>query len=463
MKHSLLLFAVLCVSAGCKPPSPIAPTHKVEKISYFKFQQGKQSAEPYKYRFTYFFDNGLPHRWLELDSLGKVQIDYIYAYDEQFNMTQASYREPGEEDYSIERFVPNQDSSQVTVEWLDSAGNVYYKMVEELNASGQVYKAAFIGDKLHGYDTTYYNEYDLPSRIYFTNTQGKILNDRSFEYDSINPEGAWIARRLLRADTIQEVQKKALGWKAVFNTASPKFYEGVISTAELGENVMSMNRNEDLLFFTAGNDWINQQGYLAQKQGGIFTLPQQISFAESLYNGALSPAGDQILYCVRGEEKTEIFLSKRKFDAWSEPINLSATSGLYGGYFSWLTEDEIYFYQNKNGGDIYKARLTEKELVDVEAIAEINTPANEFSPFIDPAENFIIFTRYDEHDPEQRGFFISRKQDQQTKGKWSTAEKIRALSYGWGAFISRDKETFFYTNGEDILSLPTAHLGISLD
>ena len=121
----------------------------------------------------------------------------------------------------------------------------------------------------------------------------------------------------------------------------------------------------------------------------------------------------------------------------------------------------MYFYQQTNGGDIYQARLKGEELVNVQAITEINTPANEFSPFIDPAQNFIIFTRYDEHNPEQRGFFISRKQNQE--GKWSKAEKIQALPYGWGAFISQDKETFFYTNGEDILSLPTAHLGISLD
>ncbi|MEM8888927.1 MAG: hypothetical protein AAGD28_13170, partial [Bacteroidota bacterium] len=344
MKFPILLLLFIPLFSSCKPAPSIPEKHTFEKISYFKFQEGEQSLEPYKYRLSYFFENGLPHRWLELDSLGKIQIDYIYEYDEQLNMTQAKYREPGEEEYSIERFIPNEDSTQVTVEWLDSAGNVYYKMVEELNTAGQVYKAAFIGDKLHGYDTTFYNDAGLPSRIYFTNTKGKTLNDRSFIYDSINPEGIWMERQLQRADTIQEVQKKELWSSVIPHKLSTKFYEGIISTGEMDENVMSMSRNEDILFFTAGNDWEKQKGYLAEKKDGIFILPQQVSFTDTLYNGAISPSGNQIIYCVRGDQQTEIFLTKRKLDSWSAPTNLSITSGLYGGYFSWLSEEEIYFY-----------------------------------------------------------------------------------------------------------------------
>ena len=142
------------------------------------------TTKPFQYRLTYYYEDGVPHRWMELDSLGRVTTDYIYEYDSNWKQTGARYREESAVDFSIEKVRFENDSTKIT-EWIDSIGQVYYRMIDNLNKDKKTYRAAFIGDKLHGYDSTFYTKEGFEKRIFFTNTKGKVFNDRIFKYDSI--------------------------------------------------------------------------------------------------------------------------------------------------------------------------------------------------------------------------------------------------------------------------------------
>ena len=118
MRNKLLILCMMLgFSYSCqKEEAPSTPQQLTfEKINYYAFPKGSD-AVPFQYRLTYYYDNGLPHRWLETDSLGRVMTDYIYEYDANWLHVGARYREEGESEFSIERVHYSNDSTKVT-EW----------------------------------------------------------------------------------------------------------------------------------------------------------------------------------------------------------------------------------------------------------------------------------------------------------------------------------------------------------
>ena len=242
-----------------------------------------------------------------------------------------------------------------------------------------------------------------------------------------------------------------LSAQPIFNSQPEKYLLGLISSDEWDENCLSFNRKGDLIFFTRGNEWDKQLGFLASKKKEEFTEPVQLFTLDTIYNGAISPSGKRILYCKRLEEQTEIWLVERSAGGWGDPVNLTASSGIAGGYFNWYNESEIYFYTPENEGDLVMGRLKNGTLSIVDRLDALNTKkGTEFSPYIDRKKAFIVFTRYLEGDKDQQGFFISRNEGTKRNPVWAPPEKISELPYGWGAFISRSSEYFYFTDGVDI-------------
>ena len=108
------------------------PQAQFESITYFKVNGGLKDALPYKFRYTYYYDNGHPYRYTIVDSSNQVLTDYFYYYDAHWKLTEARYKEEGESEYSIEKFAFNQDNTTKTTTWIDSTGSIYYTMVENL-------------------------------------------------------------------------------------------------------------------------------------------------------------------------------------------------------------------------------------------------------------------------------------------------------------------------------------------
>ena len=465
-----LIVVLLLTVMGCQNQETVktaAPKQlQYEIINYYKVLGSDTATLPHRYRITYYFDDGLLHRWMELDSSRQLLTDYIAQYDEKWVQTGAVYveLEPGEPfdgKYERERVRFSGDTLKTT-EWLDSAGNVYYSMVEDLNPQGKPLRAAFIGDQLHGYDTAYYTKEGFEQRIFFTNIRGKVFNDRSFQYLSLNDNGDWVQRLKIMDDTVREVQKRALFYHGEVPGSSKLFLEGVISRADQDQNSLSFSADEKVLFYTQGKDWENQLPYISQKVKGLFTAAQRIGLMDTVYNGAISPSGNRIIYCKRLADKTEIYLINKVNGEWNTPLNLSQNSGMQGGYFNWFSEEEIYFYTPDGNGDLVSAKLIQNQLTELQPLTELNTDATEFSPFIDREKQFLIFTRYQEGDEAQQGFFISYNQGNVDNPKWAPAKKIESLPYGWGAFISANGQTFHYTDGSNIFALPLSALDITI-
>ena len=463
MRSSSLLFCLaLAMLSSCQKETPeIEDTTQLafEKISYYKYPV-EATSQPYKYRVEYYFDNGKPHRWLELDSAGKMTTDYVYTYDDNWKHIGARYREDGTKEFSIEQVSFRNDSTMVT-EWLDSLGNVYYTMIDNLNKMGKTYRAEFIGDKTHGFDSTFYTDEGFQKRIFFSSTNGMVYNDRSFVYDSVNANGDWVTRKKIMGDTLQELQKRETYYNNLFTSANNRFYEGIISSGEWSENVISFTEDESKIFLTRTLDWEHQIAYMAEKNNGIYPEMTVFRDLDTIYNGAISPSGDKFIYSVRDGETTTIHLLSKDNSQWTKPINLSAASGLEGGYFYWMSETEICFQTKINNGDLVFAELKDNVLSVTDSLSGVNTKkGTEFSPYVAENKAFIIYTRYIDGHTNNQGFVISYSSGTAEEPAWNKPFKLDMLPYGWSANIINNNQQFIYTDGDDIYTVPLETLNL---
>ncbi|MEM6320278.1 MAG: hypothetical protein AAF960_21595, partial [Bacteroidota bacterium] len=210
-------------------------------------------------------------------------------------------------------------------------------------------------------------------------------------------------------------------------------------------------------------DWEKQLPFLSTKWNGSYTLAEPLLALDTIYNGAISPSGNQIICSVKKANKQEIILFKRA-NNWSKPVNLTQTSNIQGGYFYWQNEEELYFYIPENNGDIVKGRLQGNRLFITNRLASLNTPnGTEFSTWLNEQNTMIIFTRYLEDDHTEQGFFVSFQLNQSDNDKWSKPQRLTSLPYGWNPYITKDSKQFLYTDGQDIISVPTKVLYLEIE
>lgn len=461
LKGFRIKFGLICLISvlfsSCKDRLPITTGSqdsvlRFEKILFYTYLESQVSVTPFKTRLTYYFDNGYPHRWIEMDSTGTTLIDYIYEYDAQWKETGALYKEPEEINYSKEIITFKNDSTKLT-EWPDSTGIVYYTMIDDLNRKGKTYRATFIGDTIDGRDSTFYTKEGFEKRIFFTNNKGKIFNDRTYVYNNINEFGDWVVRKKIMDDTIREIHYRELNYTDDFTSKNGIYYEGLISDAIQDENVISFSKNEEYVFFTRAKDWQHQTGYIAKKKNGLYTVPEIVPGLDTIYNGAISPNGNCILFATRNDNHEDIWLIEKKENTWSDPIQLSADSTILGGYFHWFNEEEIYFYIPENKGDIVKGSIKQDQINIADSLSILNTlEGTEFSPFMDQDKRYLIFTRYKEGDATQQGFFSSKNAGTLEEPCWIYPTKIQDLPYGWNAYILPTKNVILYSDGRNFYS-----------
>jgi len=328
-------------------------------------------------------------------------------------------------------------------------------MVDNLNADGKTIAATFIGDTIHGRDSTFYTDEGWQRRIFFTNNKGKILNDRSYEYDSIT-DNEWVRRKKIMGDTIQEVHYRS--WLKEGEIGAGKYYPGIISSGEADENYISFTADGRYAFFTRTKDWTHQAGFLVQRKFGHWQTPEFIPVLDTIYNGAISPDGNRIIYCTNTGDENPAWIIQQQAGHWGNPTSL----GISAGYFHWVSDTEIAYYVHDNKGDLASSTLIGTTLNPNTDLSFFNTPDTEFSPYLDPDKRFVIFTRYVEGDESQQGLFISRNTGTVSNIQWEKPVKLN-LPYGWGARVIGNLEALIYSDGKDLYQVPWKILDLPFD
>jgi len=275
--------------------------------------------------------------------------------------------------------------------------------------------------------------------------------------------------------SLQAQTKKISYENSYFNQQPPidtakLFSPGVISN-EFGNRDMAISRDGNEIFYTMQHvrGLISVVMY-TKKTNGNWSIPEVASFG-GIYNDlepAFSPDGTKLFFVsnrtLNNEPKTkdyDIWFVTKSNGEWVQPQNIGAPVN--------SEKDEFYPSITRNG-DIYFTRAVEGREEDIlfckflngkyeaaEALPNaINSVNDEFNAFIDPDEQFIVFSIYGRKDDNGGGdLYISRKNE---RGEWLQAVNLgttinsKALDYC--PCITPDKKYFFFTSNRHTIKIP---------
>jgi WD40-like Beta Propeller Repeat len=243
------------------------------------------------------------------------------------------------------------------------------------------------------------------------------------------------------------------------------FAKGVLSDG-LSNRDFTMSPSGDEIFFT-----LQQPRFVSSiilhlvKKYGKWGRPEVAPFSGRFRDleASFSPDGQFVFFS--SDRPGNSATTKKNFDIWrvkklpsgkwGEPENMGSivNSDKNEFYPSAARNGNLYFTveadYGKGSEDIVVCRLTNDGYTKPESLPEdINTKYDEFNAFVDPDEQFIIFSSYGRPDDLGGGdLYISHKDD---KGKWQPVKHLPApvnsASLDYCPFVTPDKKYLIFTS-----------------
>jgi WD40-like Beta Propeller Repeat len=152
----------------------------------------------------------------------------------------------------------------------------------------------------------------------------------------------------------------------------------------------------------------------------------------------------------------DIWKTDRVGTDWGKPVHLGpAINSPTDEYYPTLTDGGIlYFGSARSGGagssDIYRSVPVNGNFVTVENIGTvINTPNNEYEPFIAPDESYLIFMATIPPGLRNAGLFISYHKGDTWSAPEMINDDVNSPAIDWGAKITRDKKYLIFGSTRD--------------
>lgn len=259
-----------------------------------------------------------------------------------------------------------------------------------------------------------------------------------------------------------------------FNLSSPPidltlFGTGFVSTA-INERDFAISPDGTEIYFTVSTPKSTFQTIVfCKKIKGEWTKPGVASFAGSysdlepafsadgktLYFASNRPlSGDQI-------KDFDIWKVTKQGDTWSEPTNLGNVINTTTDEFypSVARNGNLYFTATYKGGpgreDIYQSVFKDNIYQKPMPLdTAVNSKFYEFNAFVDPDEQYIIFTSYGRKDDTGGGdLYMSKKNE---KGQWTPAVNLKSINskqLDYCPYVSPDGKSLFITSDRHNLPL----------
>jgi Tol biopolymer transport system component len=237
--------------------------------------------------------------------------------------------------------------------------------------------------------------------------------------------------------------------------------------------------NRDMAISPDGNEIFYTMQYLrglisvimcTKEANGKWSSPEVASFS-GIYNDlepAFSPDGTKLFFVsnrgLNNEGKIkdyDIWFVTKENGEWTEAKNVGApvNSEKDEFYPSITKRGDIYFTRAVEGReeDILFCRFLNGNYSVAEALPDaINSVNDEFNAFVDPDEQFIVFSVYGRKDDNGGGdLYISKKNE---KGEWMQAVNsgttINSKSLDYCPYITPDKKYFFFTSNRHAIKIP---------
>ena len=155
---------------------------------------------------------------------------------------------------------------------------------------------------------------------------------------------------------------------------------------------------------------------------------------------------------------------------WTEPEPLASLNSNGNDFHGSVAGDaSVFFASDRDGGmgrsDLYRAELGIDGYDVTHLSARVNSEYSESDVFVDPAMRYLIFSRTD--DPAGFGgddLWISFKDGEDWGEPVNLGAEVNSAEYEYGAWVSRDGLTLYFTShrdgNADIRAVQLADLGI---
>ena len=252
---------------------------------------------------------------------------------------------------------------------------------------------------------------------------------------------------------------------------NPVLFAPNIISDEFGNRDMAISPKGDELFYTLQyrGGFVFSTIMYSKKVNGKWTVPEVAPFCGQ-YNDlepAFSDDGNTLYFSssrpVSGTEQKDydIWTIKKETGVWANPQNMESpvNTALDEYYASVAKNGDIYFTRAVDGReeDIMKCAFEKGKYSDAIALSDsVNSTGDEFNAFVDPGEQYIIFTGYKRKGNIGSGdLFISYKNK---NGEWGEAKnmgnKINGPGLTYCPYITPDKKYFFFTTSRGIFKTP---------
>jgi len=244
--------------------------------------------------------------------------------------------------------------------------------------------------------------------------------------------------------------------------------EGFISTP-MNERDFALSPDGTEIYYTISTPQSSFQTIVCirKNKNGKWSNPEVVSFAGKFSDlePALSADGKKLYFAsnrpVVGNKPKDfdIWIVERNGNTWGEPQNAGVVVNTESDEFypSITKSGNLYFTAQYKEGvgreDIFLAAWKNDHFEKPVALdTAINSKGFEFNAFVDPDEQFILFTGYGRKDDAGRGdLYMSFKE---AGGKWLPAKNLTFLNSArldYCPYVSTDKKILFFISERAIL------------
>jgi len=241
------------------------------------------------------------------------------------------------------------------------------------------------------------------------------------------------------------------------------FGEGKISTA-INERDFAISPDGNEIFYTISTPRSTFQTIVFSKKNskGEWSTPEVASFAGeySDLEPVFSSDGKTLFFSsnrpLSGDQPKDFDVWKvsKTSTGWAKPENLGTVINTDADEFypSVARNGNIYFTAAYKGGpgreDIYVSEFKNNQYQKPIALDTlVNSKFYEFNAFVDPDEQYILFTSYGRKDDSGGGDLYMATKD--ANGKWKQAKNLTELNskqLDYCPFVSPDGKSLFFTS-----------------
>ncbi len=241
------------------------------------------------------------------------------------------------------------------------------------------------------------------------------------------------------------------------------FGDHIISTVNGYETHPCFSPSGDTVYFLkCAPDLSASSIYVSYKKKGEWSAPSLVIFSGKYFDADpfITKDGNTLYFTSNRPVKdgdsirpdTDIWkVEKTSSTPWGKPVHLGpvVNSNQSEHYPTLADNGNIYFGSEREGGkggaDIYLAKPLNKTFGTPIALGNgINSPANEYEPFIAPDESYLVFMATIPSGLSQADFYISYYE----QGQWSKPIKldapINSEATEWAPKLTRDGQFFFF-------------------